>query len=676
MRVLRTLLCLWVMAIAALAQGGSSDTPRAIPSFDLSAMDTSADACTDFFQYACGKWNASNPIPPDKTRWGRFDELRERNRYLLRDILQKTAATKAKAGSVEQKIGDYYGACMDEAAIEKANLKPLRKYLKRIDGMKTHADLTGVIAELHDLNVNALFGFGSLPQLKNSKMTGGWADQGGLGLPNKTFYTKEDPRSVEIRQKYVEHIATMLGLMGTPAAQAKTEAQAVMDLEMALAKVAQDPVTRRDVRNLDHWMKRDEFTALAPSFNWTLYFDRVGTPPMTELNVANPEFYKGLEAALKATPLSVVKTYLRWRTATLAAPFLPKRIRQENFNFFQKTLQGAKEMEDRWKTCTNAVDADLGEALGQKYVELTFGAQGKERTLKMVHALEKALERDIQEIDWMGPETKKNALEKLHAIENMIGFADKWRDYSKLSIAGDALGNSLRSNVFENRRQLAKIGQPVDKKEWPFTPPTVNAGYSPLQNRISFPAGILQPPFYDNSVDDAVNFGAIGMVIGHELTHGFDDSGRRFDPQGNLRDWWTGDDGKKFEERAACIIDQYNNYTTVDDVKLNGKLTTGENVADHGGIRIALMALLDTLGGMDPGSKDGFTAEQRFFIGYGQIWCSNVTPERARSDAQTDTHSPGRYRVNGVLSNTPEFHKAFACKKGSAMVRENQCRVW
>ncbi len=677
MRVMRILFCLCALAMTAVAQEATSATPRAIPSFDLDAMDTSADPCADFFQYACGKWNASNPIPPDKTRWGRFDELRERNRYLLRDILEKTVAAKAAPGSVEQKIGDYYGACMDEAAIEKADLEPLRKHLKRIEGMKSHADLTGVIAELHDLGANALFGFGSVPQLKNSKMEGGWADQGGLGLPNNTFYTKGDPKSVEIRQRYVEHIGNMLTLLGDSAEQAKTEAQAVMDLEMALAKVSQDPVTRRDIRNRDHWMKRDEFTALTPSLNWTQYFDTVGTPPMTELNVANPEFFKGLEAALKATPLPVLKTYLRWRTVTLAAPFLPKRIRLENFNFFQKTLQGAKEMEDRWKTCTNAVDTDLGEALGRKYVELTFGEQGKARTLKMVHALEKALESDIQEIDWMGPETRKNALQKLHAITNMIGYPDKWRDYSKLDIAkGDALGNSLRSNAFENRRQLDKIGRPVDQKEWPFTAPTVNAGYSPLQNRISFPAGILQPPFYDNNVDDAVNFGAIGMVIGHELTHGFDDSGRRFDPQGNVRDWWTEEDGKKFEERAACIIDQYSNYIAVDDVKLNGRLTTGENVADHGGIRIALMALHDTLGGQDPGKKDGFTAEQRFFIGYGQVWCQNVTPERARSSAQTDPHSPGKYRVNGVLSNTPEFHQAFSCKKGAAMVRENQCRVW
>ncbi len=675
MRAMRSLLCVCALAAVALAQGTSA-APRAIPSFDLDAMDPSMDPCTDFFQYACGKWNAANPIPPDKTRWGRFDELRERNRYLLRDILEKAAA-KSKGGSIERKIGEYYGACMDEAAIEKANLKPLRKYLKLIDGMKSHADLTRVITELHDVNVNALFGFGTLPQLKNSKMDGGWADQAGLGLPNKTFYTKDDAKSVEIRQKYVEHIANMLGLLGRPAEKAKADAQKVMDLEMALAKVAQDPVTRRDRRNLDHWMKREDFAALTPSLDWTAYFNSVGTPPMTELNVANPEFFKGLEGALKGASLDVIKTYLRWRTITLASPFLPKRIRQENFNFFQKTLQGAKEMEDRWKTCTNAVDADLGEALGQKYVERTFGAQGKERTLKMVKALEKALERDIQEIDWMGPETKKNALEKLHAIFNMIGYADQWRDYTKLDIRkGDPLGNSLRSNVFENRRQLAKIGRPVDKKEWPFTPPTVNAGYSPQQNRISFPAGILQPPFYDNNVDDAVNFGAIGMVIGHELTHGFDDAGRRFDPQGNLRDWWTPEDGKKFEERAACIIDQYNNYTAVDDVKLNGKLTTGENVADHGGIRLALMALLDTLGGQDPGKKDGFTPQQRFFIGYGQVWCQNVTPERARTDAQGDPHSPGQYRVNGVLSNTPEFHNAFSCKKGQSMVRENQCRVW
>ncbi|MGH9602596.1 MAG: M13 family metallopeptidase [Terriglobales bacterium] len=670
------MICLCALAAAAFAQGGAS-TPRAIPSFDLDAMDASADPCNDFFQYACGKWNAANPIPPDKTRWGRFDELRERNRYILRDIVEKTASAKSAPGSIEQKIGDHYGACMDEAAIEKANLKPLKKHLKLIDGMKNPADLTRVITQLHDGNVNAFFGFGSVPQLKNSKMVGGWADQGGMGLPNKTFYTKDDAKSVEIRQKYVEHIGNMLALMGAPADKVKADAQKIMDLEMALAKVAQDPVTRRDVRNLDHWMKREDFAALAPSLNWNLYLDGIGAPAMSEFNVANPEFFKGMEAALKNTPLDVIKSYLRWRTVTLASPFLPKRIRQENFNFFQKTLQGAQEIEDRWKTCTNAVDADLGEALGQKYVEQTFGTQGKERTLKLVHALEKALERDIQEIAWMGPETRKNALGKLHAITNKIGYPDQWRDYSKLTISRkDSLGNSLGSNAFESRRQLAKIGKPVDKKEWVFTPPTVNAGYSPLENTIAFPAGILQPPFYDNNIDDAVNFGAIGMVIGHELTHGFDDSGRRFDPQGNLRDWWTEEDGKKFEERAACIIDQYNNYTAVDDVKLNGKLTTGENVADHGGIRIALMALLDTLGGNLPGKKDGFTAEQRFFIGYGQIWCQNITPERARTSAQSDPHSPGKYRVNGVLSNTPEFHNAFSCKKGSAMVRDNQCRVW
>ncbi|MGH2372928.1 MAG: M13 family metallopeptidase [bacterium] len=676
MRVLRILLCLCALAAVAFAQGGTS-TPRAIPSFDLDAMDTSADPCNDFFQYACGKWNAANPIPPDKTRWGRFDELRERNRYILRDLLEKTASAKSAPGSIEQKIGDYYGACMDEAAIEKADLKPIKKHLKLIDGMKSPADLTRVITQLHDVNVNALFGFGSLPQLKNSKMVGGWADQGGMGLPNKTFYTKDDAKSVEIRQKYVEHIGNLLALMGGPADKAKADAQKIMDLERALAEVAQDPVTRRDIRNLDHWMKREDFAALAPSLNWTMYLEGIGAPAMSEFNVANPEFFKGMEAALKSTPLDVIKTYLRWRTVTLASPFLPKRIRQENFNFFQKTLQGAQEMEDRWKTCTDAVNGDLGEALGQKYVEQTFGTQGKERTLKLVHALEKALERDIQEIAWMGPETRKNALEKLHAITNKIGYPDQWRDYSRLTISRkDPMDNSLNSNAFENRRQLAKIGRPVDKREWFFTPPTVNAGYSPLENTIAFPAGILQPPFYDNNIDDAVNFGAIGMVIGHELTHGFDDSGRRFDPQGNLRDWWTEDDGKKFEERAACIIDQYNNYIAVDDVKLNGKLTTGENVADHGGIRIALMALLDTLGGNLPGKKDGFTLEQRFFIGYGQIWCQNVTPERARTSAQTDPHSPGKYRVNGVLSNTPEFHSAFSCKKGSAMVRENPCRVW
>ncbi|HXE91832.1 MAG TPA: M13 family metallopeptidase [Terriglobales bacterium] len=673
MRVLR-LIGLLLAAAMAWAQ---AEGPKPMKSLDLDAMDTSADPCEDFFQYACGKWNANNPIPPDQTRWGRFDELRERNRYVLRDILEKYRAKNAGRTAVEQKIGDYYDACMDQAALEKKGLKPLQPYLKKIDKMKSKADLTRVLITLHDAGSNALFGFGAVPQLKNSTTTGAWADQGGLGLPNKDFYFKDDAKSDEIRTKYVEHVGNMLALLGESPASAKTTAAAIMKLETTLARNAQDPVTRRNPNNLDHWMKRSEFESLAPSIQWTLYYEGIGAPSFTELNVANPEFFKGLEAAVNQTDLPTIKAYLKWRLVTLAAQFLPERFQQENFNFFQKTLQGAKEIQPRWKRCANAVDADLGQALGQKYVELTFGAEGKERTLKMVHALEKALERDIEQLDWMGPETKKRAKEKLAAIFNMIGYPDQWRDYSALAIKrGDALGNSLRSNAFENRRQLRKIGNPVDRKEWPFTPPTVNAGYSPLQNRISFPAGILQPPFYSNDIDDAVNFGAIGMVIGHELTHGFDDSGRRYDAQGNLRDWWTPEDAKEFERRAACIADQYSAYSPIEGVKLNGKLTLGENVADNGGSRIALMALLDTFGGKEPEKIDGFTAEQRFFLGYGQIWCQNVTPERERTSALTDPHSPGRFRVNGVVSNSPEFQKAFGCKKGQAMVRENACRVW
>jgi endothelin-converting enzyme/putative endopeptidase len=501
-------------------------------------------------------------------------------------------------------------------------------------------------------------------------------DQGGLGLPERDYYFKEDAKSAELRKQYVAHVQRMFELLGEKPDVASTKAKTVMAVETALAKGSLDVTSRRDPEKIYHRMPVKRLVELAPSFAWERYLKAIGAP-VAELNVAVPDFFKALEAQIKNVSVDDWKTYLTWHLVHSAAPVMPTAFVNENFEFYGKALTGAKELRPRWKRCVQYVDADLGEALGQKYVEMTFGQQGKEKMLAMVRALEKALERDIQQLDWMTPATKKRAVEKLHAISNKIGYPEVWRDYSPVEIKkGDAIGNSFRSNTFEFKRQIAKIGKPVDKKEWFMTPPTVNAYYDPQNNNINFPAGILQPPFFDQKIDDAVNFGGIGAVIGHELTHGFDDEGGRFDAKGNLDNWWTEADFKAFEERTKCVQGQYAEYQGTPDLKLNGKLTLGENVADNGGLRIALMALMDTLANQTVQKIDGFTPEQRLFLGWGQVWCTNYTEQSLRLRTQTDPHSPGKWRVNGVVSNMPEFQKAFSCKVGQPMVRENACRVW
>jgi endothelin-converting enzyme/putative endopeptidase len=566
---------------------------------------------------------------------------------------------------------------MDESAIEKAGTKPLDKYFQAIAAVKTKEDLAKEVVRLHRQGTNVLFGFGSGEDFKDSTQVIGQVDQGGLGLPDRDYYFKDDAKSVELRKKYVEHVAKMFQLVGDSPEKSAAQAKAVMVIETALAKNAFDPTTRRDPQKIYHKMTAAELAALGPNFDWNIYMSEIGAPSGSGLNVAEPEFVKGMDSLLKSTSLDDWKTYLRWQAVHANAPVLPAAFVQENFNFFSKELQGTKELRPRWKRCVQYTNNDLGEAVGQKYVETTFGAEGKARTLNMVNALEKALGQDIEALPWMGAETKKQAAVKLAAITNRIGYPDKWRDYSKLEIVqGDALGNSLRANEFEFQRQLNKIGKPVDKSDWPYPPSTVNASYNPLQNNITFPAGILQPPFYDNKADDAMNFGGIGAVIGHELTHGFDDQGSQFDATGNLRDWWTADDKKNFEERTGCINDQYAGYTAVDDVKLNGKLTLGENTADNGGLRIAYMALLNTLAGKEPAPVDGITYQQRFFLGFANVWCSHRTDALSRMLATIDPHSPGRWRLNGTLSNMPEFREAFHCKPDAAMVRQNACRVW
>ncbi len=670
--------CGLVCSLPATAAEPLPPASTSAPGFDVASLDRSADVCSDFYQFACGGWLKANPIPADQSSWGRFNELAERNKSTLKDILEKASSGGASRAPIDQKIGDFYASCMDEAAVEKLGVGALKPELDRVAALTAKTELPELVAHLHASGVGVLFAFGSTQDFKDPKSVIADADQGGLGLPERDYYFKDDAKSVELRKGYVAHVERMFQLLGDAPDKAAAGAKTVMDLETALAKASLGVVARRDPDNLYHKMALGALAAISPSFDWGRYVKATAAPPVENLNVDVPDFVKGLEEQVKTVGLEQWKTYLRWHLVHEAAPALSSAFVAENFAFYGKALTGAKELRPRWKRCVDFADNSLGEALGQKYVEETFGADGKARMSKMVAALEKALDQDLKDLPWMTDVTKKQALGKLNAIANKIGYPDRWRDYSPVQITrGDFVGNLDRAAAFETKRQLAKIGKPLDRGEWGMTPPTVNAYYNPLMNDINFPAGILQPPFFDKKMDDGVNFGAIGSVIGHEITHGFDDQGRRFAADGSLTDWWTEADAKEFEKRADCIAQQYGGYVAVDDVKLNGKLTLGENAADSGGTRIAYMALMQTLAEADRGRTiDGFSPEQRFFLGWGQIWCQNRTPEIERLRAQTDPHSPGKYRVNGVFANMPEFQKAFGCKAGSPMVRENACRVW
>ena len=653
---------------------GQSQAPRG---FDITALDRSADPCVDFYQYACGTWMKNNPIPPDQASWGRFDELQERNRQVLHEILEKASANDPQRDAVTQKIGDFYAACMDESAIGHLGIEPIKADLARIAALPDKQSLVDEVARLHQAGANVLFSFSSGPDFKDSHMELAQADQDGLGLPDRDYYLKPDPKSAELRQQYVAHVRKMFELLGDPPKRAADNAAVVMEIETALATGSLTLEERRDPDKVYHKMSALTLAGLTPSFAWAKYFADVHAPLVASLNVATPEFFKQMQALIQRTGLDHWKIYLTWHLLHASAHLLPAPFVNANFDFYGRILTGAKELRPRWKRCVSYTDSDLGEALGQKYVERTFGAEGKQRTLKMVQALEQALAADIQQVAWMTPATQQKALEKLHAIANKIGYPDKWRDYSSVRIVrGDALGNDRRATEFEFQREIRKIGQPVDRSEWGMTPPTVNAYYDATQNNINFPAGILQPPFYDVHADDAVNFGGIGAVIGHELTHGFDDQGRKFDGDGNLRDWWMPEDAQAYQQRSACFVKEYAGFTAVDNLKLKGELTLGENTADNGGLRISLMALLNTLAGKSAPKIDGFTPQQRLFLGWGQIWCQNSTPEELRLRALTNEHSPGRYRVNGVLENMPEFRQAFACRAGQPMAPQTACRVW
>jgi endothelin-converting enzyme/putative endopeptidase len=645
--------------------------------FDPAALDRSVDPCANFYQYACGGWMAANPLPNDHSRFGRFDALQESNRAVLQNILEAASADKPGRSVVEREVGDYYAACMDQKAIDAKGLGPVKGDLDRIAAIRDKAHLTDEVADLFHEGTSAFFRFSSSQDAKDSTHEIADVDQGGLGLPDRDYYLKDDPKSVELRKQYVAHIARMFELTGVAPAAAAKKADAVMAIETELAKGSLDKVSRRDPNKVYHKLTMKELASLSPAFDWPKFFEQSGAPAFESLNVDFPPFIRAMQSVITGTSLEDLKTYLQWHLLHDNQDVLPMKFQEENFQFYGKTLSGSKEMRPRWKQCVDQTDNQLPDALGQKFVDKTLGEEGKRRTRQMVEAIEKAMGEDIEKLDWMTPKTKQEALIKLHAVANKIGTKEHWLDYSKVKIArDDAYGNAERTGRFEVDRQLAKIGKPVDKTEWEMSQPTVNAYYDPQENDINFPAGILQPPFWDNKMDDAVNYGAIGAVIGHELTHAFDDEGRQFDAQGNLRDWWTEADAKAFGERAECLVKEYSGFTAVDDVHLNGELTLGENTADNGGLRLAYMALMETLAGKEPPKRDGFTAAQRLFLGWSQIWCENKTAESARMGAQVDPHSPGQYRVNGVLANMPEFAQAFSCKVGQPMLKGPACRVW
>jgi putative endopeptidase len=693
-RKLSTAILLAIMALAIGVQGQQSAQPSVTAppdtsskpvvrpkSFDLSAMDKTVNPCEDFYQYACGSWRKNNPIPGDQSRWGRFNELAEYNRQILHDILEKDAHMAGKRTAVEQKVGDMYGSCMDEPAINAKGVGPLKPTLDRIAGIASKDQVIETIAYLQSQGVGqggVLFQFGAAPDLHNASQLIANVAQSGLGLPDRDYYLADDNKSKETRQKYQEHMVRMFVLLGDDQAAAEKEALAIISIETKLAQATLERVKMRDPKNRDHKMKVTDLEALAPNFKFDRFFAAVNAPAFTDINVVPPDFFQQVNGVMDGISVDDWKSYLRWHTTRGAAPWLSDAFVKEDFTF-QQYMSGAKELPARWKRCVQLTDRLLGEALGQEYVKQTFGKDGKERMLKMVQALEQSLGADIQDLPWMTPETKKQAAVKLAAIANKIGYPDNWRDYSTVTVTlGDLLGSIRSASAFERRRNLNKIGKPLDKSEWGMTPPTVNAYYNPAENNINFPAGILQPPFFDKTEDEAVNFGGIGVVIGHELTHGFDDQGSKFDGGGNLSNWWTEADRKEFDKRTTCVADEYSGFVAVDDVHLNGRLTLGENTADNGGLHVSLMALHKAMAG-DPSigkTKEGFTPEQRFFLGFAQVWCQNATPESSRLLAKTDPHSPGEYRTNGTLQNSEDFAKAFGCKAGQKMVSANACHVW
>ena len=647
------------------------------PSLDVTSLDRTVDPCVDFYKFSCGGWQTRNPIPADQARWDVYSKLANDNAQFLWGILAEDAKA-AHRTAVQQKVGDYFEACMNTAAIDAAGSQPLQPELEKIAALKTRAELIAAIARLHhEVAGSFLFNSGTSQDAVNSSLMIVEVGAGGLGLPDRDYYVKLDDHSAKIRAQYLAYVKQMFVLSGETPMKAAADADAVMKIETALAKASLTRVERRDPHKTYHMMTVAELAKLTPSIDWTGYFKVQGGGDVAKLNVSQPAFMEAVEGELTTEDVAALRAYLRFHVLTAAAPMLAKPFETANFDFYSKTLRGVAAMPPRWKTCVRAVDRNLGEALGQEFVRRTFTAETRAKTQLMTEQIEAAMQKEIEGLDWMSPATKVEALKKLHAIRNKIGYPAKWRDYTTLTVKrDDYFGNSERSHEFADRREWNKLGKPVDRDEWGMTPPTVNAYFDSQMNDINFPAGVLQPPLYDPKEDDAPNYGNTGSTIGHELTHAFDDEGRQFDFQGNLKDWWTPADAKGFEDRINCVRDQYAGYVIVDDVHINSRLTSGEDVADLGGTLLGYIAWKAQTAGMTLPDVDGFTPDQRYFVGMAQWACENARPEELRANAITDPHSPGFARVNGPVSNMPEFQKAFGCKAGQPMVHVPACRVW
>ena len=648
------------------------------PSLDLTSLDRSVDPCVDFYKFSCGGWIKNNPLPADQSSWSVYGKLGNENQQFLWGILTEDAKM-VKRTPVQQKVGDYYAACMDETAIGARGDAPIRPLLRRIDAAPERGAVIALLNLLHKETPGGFFfGSGSQQDAADSDSVIVGIGAGGLSLPDRDYYLKTDQKSVDIRTRYLAYITQLMTMSGETAAQAAADAAAVMKIETALATASLSRVDRRDPYKTVHKVSIAQLQEWNPSIDWKKYLATQGAPAgTTTVNVSQPEFQKALHAELTTEPVESLKAYLKFHALTAAAPFLNHDYETASFDFFSKYLRGTPQMQPRWKRCTRQVDNFLGEALGQEFVARTFTAETKAKTQLMTGQIEAAMQVEIENLDWMSPETKKEALRKLHAIRNKIGYPDKWRDYSALTVKrDDYFGNVVRASRFDNDRNWAKVGKPVDRNEWGMTPPTVNAYFNGQMNDINFPAGVLQPPLYDPKLDDAPNYGNTGATIGHELTHGFDDEGRKFNYHGDLKDWWTAQDAKNFEERVNCVRDQYAGYVVVDDIHINSKLTSGEDVADIGGTLLAYIAWKKQTAGQQLGTVDGFTPDQRFFVGMAQWACEENRPENLRVSAQTDPHSPGFARINGVVSNLPQFGAAFGCKVGQPMVKEKVCKVW
>ncbi len=682
--VLILILSLAIIQAASAQQSAGPALPYS-PSLDVSSMDRTVDPCVDLYKFSCGGWQAKNPIPPDQTSWSVYAKLYEDNLTFLRAMLEEAAKPDPQRNAVTQKIGDFYAACMDEEAVEKRGATGVQPELDAIAGIRSTKELTSVLGRLqftyagYSYSSSMLFSAGSSQDPDNSERQIADVDQGGLGMPDRDYYLKNDAKSKETRERYLQHVQKVFQLIGESPAAAQKDADTVMRLEMAMAKASMSRVDRRDPHKLVHKMKVADLSQLAPNFDWVAYYREMHYPEISILNVDSPDFMKELNSLLGSEPIENWKTYLRFHVVDTSSPYLSSAFVEENFEFYRKYLRGAKEMQPRWKRCVQYVDHDLSEALGQVYVAKVFSPELKQSTLEMVQRIEDAMGQRIRALDWMSPETKQQALTKLAGIRNKIGYPDKWRDYSSVNIVRDDFaGNVERTHQFENRRDINKVGKPVDHGEWDISAPTVDAYYNPQMNDINFPAGVLQPPVYDPKMDAAPNYGDTGGTIGHELTHGFDDEGSQFDAKGNLKDWWTKEDREKFDARTKCVEDQYSGYVATDDVHVNGKLTLGENVADLGGEILAYMAWKDATKDKHLEPIDGLTAEQRFFVGFAQWDCANERPEDLRVRALTDPHSPATDRINGVVVNMPQFKEAFSCKAGQPMVNPEGklCRVW